>query len=413
MASDDLTPFLITPKLGAVGPISLVGSALPVKGVTFGTEQRIKTRYYPGNPIATQTVIGPIKPNTTITGRWMDQSLGDGGTRTLILDMEYLCERAIPVEVRWGGRATEAFLNGEDPAIVRQGLIKKFEPKYNRTIDAEWSLEFEWSGDPIQSAPPTFQSNIQNGTDLTDFSDALLVNAEGVRSWMDTAWSYLSKGTNAMLVVSDALDNVLNVAVDAAHLVSGASDLLQQAAELPSGVVDRIRGTCDAVIGSCADARAAYDASCGLTQTMIQDIVSGQSTQDTVAFFSLQVKRGMLALNPTDDPLARLDGQTSIYTLLQGWDDTAERASAISATYAAKQVPEVIAVVRPPAGSDLRDLAAKYYDNPDLWIIIADYNGLDSSVVPATPIGPSEWGAPPIYVPRQTAENVGLVWSEP
>ena len=274
-------------------------------------------------------------------------------------------------------------------------------------------MEFEWSGDPIQSAPPTFQSNIQNGTDLTDFSDALLVNAEGVRSWMDTAWSYLSKGTNAMLVVSDALDNVLNVAVDAAHLVSGASDLLQQAAELPSGVVDRIRGTCDAVIGSCADARAAYDASCGLTQTMIQDIVSGQSTQDTVAFFSLQVKRGMLALNPTDDPLARLDGQTSIYTLLQGWDDTAERASAISATYAAKQVPEVIAVVRPPAGSDLRDLAAKYYDNPDLWIIIADYNGLDSSVVPATPIGPSEWGAPPIYVPRQTAENVGLVWSEP
>ena len=40
--------------------ISLQGFMLPVRGVSFPTEQRIKTTYYPGNAQASQTVLGPI-----------------------------------------------------------------------------------------------------------------------------------------------------------------------------------------------------------------------------------------------------------------------------------------------------------------------------------------------------------------
>lgn len=70
----------------------------------------------------------------------------------------------------------------------------------------------------------------------------------------------------------------------------------------------------------------------------------------------------------------------------------------------------MIAIVRPPAGSDLRDLAVQYYGDSTLWVVIAAYpaNNLSSSEVPATPTGPSDTGAPPIYIPRLTSTSTAL-----
>jgi len=410
VSSPDTTPFLIVPLIGDTEPIELVASALPLQGVTFPTEQRIKTTYYPGNPVATQTVTGPTKGSTTVTGRWMDLTLGDGGTRLLIRNIEYLCERAIPVEVSWGGRST---MLGEDPAIVRQGLIKKFEPKYHRTIHAEWSIEFEWRGEALQTKPPTFAANLSPGNDLVAFSDALTENQDQTQSWIDTAWSIIGKGANAMLVVSDALDEVQNAVADATLVVNGASDMLQQIAQLPSDVIDRVRGMCDSVVWSCWNARAAYDCYVGLWAGIQKPRSYDSPWRAEAEEFGRQVKTAKMAFYPTDDPLSRLDQQTAEYALVRGWDSTAGQAAQIASEFAAKQVPDVIAVIRPPAGADLRDYALKYYGDPDNWIVIADYNGLDSSEVPATPTGPSEWGAPPIYVPRLTAQNAALVWQDP
>ena len=123
--------------------ISLQGFMLPFRGVSFPTEQRIKTTYYPGNPQASQTVVGPTLSNTTIVGRWMDVSRGvsDGESRTIVRQIEYLVEHAIPVEVQWGGRNFGAGSGiDDDPAIVRRGLVKKIDPKYNRPEDIEWSI---------------------------------------------------------------------------------------------------------------------------------------------------------------------------------------------------------------------------------------------------------------------------------
>ena len=70
------TDFRIIPLEGGLPVISLAGFMLPFRGVSFPTEQRIKTTYYPGNPQASQTVVGPTLPNTTVVGRWMDISRG-------------------------------------------------------------------------------------------------------------------------------------------------------------------------------------------------------------------------------------------------------------------------------------------------------------------------------------------------
>ena len=124
--------------------------------------------------------------------------------------------------------------------------------------------------------------------------------------------------------------------------------------------------------------------------------------------FRQQAGEAKLAMYPHDDPLERLDGQTSQDSLIQVWDLLAEQAAVASAKLAAQQVPDVIAIERPSAGSDLRDLAVKFYGDPDLWLLIADYNDLDTSEVPATPTGPSDTGAPPIYIPRHTSTSADL-----
>ena len=395
----------IIPLEGDLGPITLDGDALPFKGMEFPTEQRLSTKYYPGNPVATQQVGGPIKPPSTWMGHWMDVTLGEGGARQLVLQFEYLCERGIPVEVRWGGRQ---LANGEDPAIVRRGLIKKFTPKYQRAQDVEWTCEWEWRGEVIQTKPPTFSAEgFASSWDFSALSDQLEDAKNETTSWMDTVWALIGKGADVMLKINDALDDVQNSIVDAINVVDGASNMLSQVAELPSSINQRIQGVCSRVVLACANGRAAMADFCGLWPGKDGGGL-GQDFRETGAIFRQQARAAELAIYPHDDPLERLDGQTSQDSLIQVWDLLAEQAAVASAKLAAQQVPDVIAIVRPPAGSDLRDLAVQYYGDPDLWLLIADYNDLDTSEVPATPTGPSDNGAPPIYIPRHTSTSADL-----
>lgn len=389
----------IIPLEGDYPTIKLTGGGLPYQGLPFGRQQRGKTTYYPGNPVATQTVTGPIRLPTTMTGRWMDQDLGEGGARALVLQFEALCDRGIPIELRWGGRS---LANGEDPAIVQRGRIDKFEPKYNRAQDIEWSCTFDWRGGDLQTKPPTFAASIAKQDSFSELAEQLAEVQEETASWTDVAWAHIAAGANQMLAVQDALDNVQNAIFEATYVVAGASEMMQSAAELPSEIADRVRGSCERIVEACANGRAALDAACGLYTGALSVVLDDQVRISLAKEFAKETARAKLALFPTDDPLERLDGQTAQFDVIRAWDFMAEQAAATASALASKQVPDIIAIVRPPAGSDLRDLALRYYGNPDLWILIADFNDLDTSEVPSTPTGPSELGAPPIYIPRQT-----------
>jgi len=391
----------IIPLEGTLPTIDLWASALPLKGMEFPGEQRISTRYYVGNPVATQQLGGPTKPPSTWMGHWMDVDLGEGGARALVLQFENLRDLGIPVEVRWGGRNLAA---GEDPAVVRRGLIKKFTPKYNRLQDVEWTCEWEWRGETQQTKPPTFASDsFATSNDFSALQDQLVTTQADTESWMDVAWGILGTGANAMLTVSDALDDVQSSIASGINLIDGASDMLSQMASLPSNIADRVRGICARIIIACANGRAALGEFCGLWPG-VEGIATGQDITATGAFINQQAGQAKLAMFPHDDPLEHLDGQTAQYDLIRSWDLLAQQAATASATIASQQVPDIIAIVRPAAGTDLRDLAVTYYGNADDWIVIADYNDLDSSEVPATASGPSDDGAPPIYIPRLTSD---------
>jgi len=397
----------ITPLEGGYAPIALTGTALPFKKVNFPTEQRVKSTYYPGNPVATQTVGGPITPNSTMQGHWMDVDLGEGMARQLVLQFELLAKQAIPVEVRWGGRQ---LTQGTDPAIVRRGIIKRFDPGYNRSQDVEWTCEFEWRGEALQTTAPTFASQFTPSSDFSALNDQLTQTKDHTSSWSDIAFATIGSATSAMLTLSDALDDVQNAIINGVNVVNAATQALSDVANLPSSVADRVRGICDQIINACANGRAAIGSFCGLWPGLGVSPVGpawtalGQAIQQ-------QAVQAKLALYPTDDPLARLDGQTAQYSLIESWDLLASQAAVASAALASRQVPDVIAILRPPAGSDLRDIAARpeIYGNPDLWWVIADYNNLASSEVPATPTGASDDGAPAIYVPRLTGAEQALI----
>ncbi len=407
--------------------ISLKGTALPYKGLSFKTEQRIKTTYYPGNPQASQTVLGPTLPNTTIGGRWMDLSLTDGEARILVQQIEYIVQHAVPVMVQWGGRSFGPFSDQpDDPAIVRRGLIKSIDPKYNRLEDVEWSIEFEWSGEAVQSQSPTLSSDtVDHGGDFVDFSDMLQDTDDATTSWIDAAWALISAGSGALLAVSDAMDYMQNRIVDAITVVDGATGLMQSVAELPGDIANRIRGVCDRVVLACAGARAASGAFCGIYESIQQPFKGPWNTQWGTSWssnneqlmpgstnnpISTEAARAKLVMYPTDDPMAHLDGETAFYDVLFQWDSCAALAAQRSAALQAQTLPDIIGIERPPAGSDLRDLAVKYWGDSTLWVVIALFppNSLTSSEVPAAPTGPSDNGAPPIYIPRLTSASTAL-----
>ena len=397
----------IIPLEGGYDPIELRGDALPFKGLEFPTEQRMSTKYYVGNPEASQTVGGPTKPPATWMGHWMDVTLGNQGARRLVQQFEFLCERAIPIEVRWGGRSFADM--ADDPAVIRRGLIKKFTPKYNRAQDVEWTCEWEWKGQGLQTKPPTFSSGFTASNDFSALQENLEQAQDETTSWMDVVGEIVSNGTNAMLKLSDALDDVQNAIIDAIDTVEGATSMLQDAAELPSEIADRVRGVCDRVVLACENGRSALAAACGLWPGLA-GVFTGGDIAAAGRSFETQAQRAKLAMFPTDDPLDRLDGQTAQFDLIRSWDLLAEQAATASAILASRQVPDIIAILRPPAGTDLRDIAAKpeIYGDPDLWWLIADFNNLPSSEVPAAPSGPSDNGAPPIYVPRLPDSSTAL-----
>ena len=340
------------------------------------------------------------------------RSVSDGEPRTVVRQIEYLVQHAIPVEVQWGGRnfGTESGID-DDPAIVRRGLVKKIDPKYNRLEDVEWSIEFEWSGGDVQSQSPTLSSDVvDQGGAFVDFSDQLGTTVDTTQSWMDSAWQLLGKGSNALLAVSDAMDYAQNRLIDAISVVDGASDLLQDVSSLPSEIANRVQGVCDRAVLACANGRAAVDAFCGTWELVNRGLPQAQTPGSTNNPLSVEAKRAKLALIATDDPLNHLDQETALHDVISQWDETAALAARRSAAIQSQTLPDIIAIVRPPAGSDLRDLAVQYYGDSTLWVVIAAYpaNNLDSSEVPATPTGPSDTGAPPIYIPRITSTSTAL-----
>lgn len=379
----------------------LVGRALPYRGLSFEVTQRIQTTWYPGNPVATQQAMGATDSNTTIQGVWKDRYLGDPGDPTfaalmdgsafdpvgdgqasnLIRNFELLCRYAVPVEVRWGAGFSGGTLTGQ--VVVRRGLIKRFKWTPDRPQDQAWEMEFEWRGTEQTAAKPVAVKLTDARAQLTQlasqFDDASDV-LKGIKE-TDRALLY---GIPA--AASAAIDDI-TTALDAAN---------EQVADIVAGVVGGIHAD-----GGILDyGNASY--AIALLTSSVDSIRKGVEQIKALPLYAISVR---------DDALDLLTLTSDLFGGAAAAEDVLEDAVAARDDLAGQTFQGVVAEVHAAAGTDLRDLALRFYGNADLWFTIAKYNGLSTSLVPALPDGPSDQPGRLIQVPAQSGavKSVGDV----
>jgi hypothetical protein len=356
----------------APGTIVLEGRSGPGWGPSWEVSQRISTKFPPGNPIATQQAIGPTLGNHVISGLWNDRYLGDGQAMALRALFEQLTIRALSVQVTWGHG-----LSGDpdfpelttDP-IVRVGLIKRFTPKPDRVQDINWEIEFEWRsiGDPATNAiTATAQVNPREG-----FSDVL-----NDLDLSTALWTAVENGPNLRVGLPQPILNAMANAFEAVD--SSVSKIQTVAGAITSAVI--------------IPAAAA--------QQLIA--AAGNGIAALTLMISTVQRIDVLAVEVKDSALDIIRIKDDLFTVSAQCDAAIETCYDAQAGIAVNVEPDVIAEVRVPAGTDLRDLAAQYYGDADLWWLLSNFNGIDGSMVPYPPTGASDAPHYPIKIPRPQA----------
>lgn len=347
--------------------IELEGRALPYRGINYETEQRVKTTYYTGNPVATQQRLGPVEKNTTVTGTWKDIFLGNGIAALLRDTFDGLVRSGTMVELTWGAGFLPDGTQVSKP-LVRQGVIKRFRHTYDRPQDIQWEMEFEWRGRD-EAAQPPLQGAGQGDDGFAALAESLDASGAAVEAWRTDPLTELAGFTDT---VRGAFDSVGETIAGASTTLNDVTRTLATTADLPNELLDRVRGTTTDVIAALGN---------------FQDVA--------LRIFLLDIEVRDSALATLDLVSRRLDMMLTI-------DATREQAAQVDAAMAARQAPDVIAEVRPVPGTDLRDLARQYYGDPDLWWVIASFNGFpQTSKVPAPPLGPTDTPPRALRIPRR------------
>lgn len=357
------------------GTISLQGASLPsaVNGrgtIAYESEQRVRTTWYAGNPVATQQLMGPVDKPTVITGAWHDVFLGNGTSALLRNTFDGLMRSGVAIEVTWGqGYFPDGQLIPGATPIVRRGIVKRFKHSYERPQDITWEIEFEWRGRDDAALPP-LQSAGQGDDNFADLTESLDATSGAIEAFETDPITQLA-GLND--TIQGAFDDVQSNIGQSINTLNFASDTLATTANLPNEVLERVRGTTTNLLGSLRN---------------FEDVALA------INFLDIEVR---------DSALATLDIIARRLTMLEEMDITREKSANIDAALAARQAPDILAEVRPTPGTDFRELARQFYGDPDLWWLIAQYNGYgNSSSIPALPTGPTDTPPLPIRVPRRT-----------
>lgn len=154
--------------------ITLTGSALPKQGAGWPLEVTLPTTWNPGNPEATQQVLGPREMPSEMEFEWRTVRLlrspvevfgGPTGAlliskaHQLALYVEDVVRAAQLLRVTWSATASDEELF----RIVRVGRVSRFEPKYDRPDDIAVPIEFTWIG---RGAQQSKVSDLRSGGQL-------------------------------------------------------------------------------------------------------------------------------------------------------------------------------------------------------------------------------------------------------
>lgn len=344
------------------GIIELSGWSAPFRPMKHGgTTMREKTTAYPGNPEATQQVIGKKYKPTTMAGYWSDRYLGNGAAKALCDIFEAILSSGATVQVSWGGTP-----EGDVSDTVRVGLLTDFDPTWDNPRDVAWEASFSWRGKGEAFVPAVAAAHVLNPRE--GFQEAVgdLATAGA------TAETFLDRLSSP--IPQDARDKVNQAVTDitsATDAIQAVTSMVTEAATFPAGAARAVVGAATLAFSAADDLEATY--------------------------LRLDASTTLL---PTDLGIPLLLAKIQTFALLESTDQVKFSSTQAADGVSQMAEPEVIAEVMAPAGSDLRDLALKYYGDADSWWAIADYNNLGTSAVPMPPTGPSDHPALTILIPR-------------
>jgi hypothetical protein len=358
------------------GILQLAGRALPFRPIQFGGTQRVQTVWYPGNPKASQLVIGPTEKPTTVNGEWNDKYLGDGQAFALAQLLDSIRLAGVSVEVTWpmtglSGSPAAPVLSG-DPE-VRTGLITDFTYGYlYGREDITWTAEFTWRSKGQQPTTPPISStgtlNPREG--FNDVALDLALTQAMTQSLLEGPVFSQYGLPQALLNKFDQDFAAIDSAVDSVQTATAA---VTSATIIPAAAAQQLIASAQAGVQACIN--------------MVDNILAVNLLAAEVQDSAMDILR---LLDPMFDAIFQAD--TSSETCIDAANGVA-----------ANMTPDIIAVVTAPAGTDLRDLALRYYGSADSWFLIAEANDIAGSAVPASPTGPSDQPNRPIVIPRLQA----------
>ena len=362
------------PDKGAT--IALEGRALPYRGVSFETTQRSKLTWYPGNPVATQQIMGPVESPTIVTGQWKDRFLGDGIARRIGDVIDSLNRTGHSVEVTWGSQFIPDGVGGMNVAdvqpYVRRGIIKRFKRTHDRAQEYAYEIEFEWRGRDDKAV--TVMTEVFRDSDGYDTVSLQFQSAiDAINSLKNSSTAQLITGLPGQ--VATIMDNVQTVFDSGVSTLATATRTVQDISDIPDNIRKSVMGATEQGGTACHNA---VNASLLFPISVYQVVDHPLDTLETwimLQQFREQVDAAWAAMHQLQDQLN------------------------------AEQTPELLVEIRVPEGTDLRLLALKYYGDPDLWTVIADYNHLPGSRVPNNPRGVSDQVGEPIRIPRLGGRN--------
>lgn len=372
-------PLSIEETTGDKRAIILRGQSLPQvgkqgedAGVGFPSELRVNIHYYPGNPIADTQILGARWAATEMYGRWADTKLwqdsnaavlvnfppldagaaiGDGGAaggntfassgtvpsasakRARVLrDAFYAIQRGGQLlKVTWG-------------SIARYGYIASFNPKNKNDYEIYWEMTFEWAGDT--NAPQHLLE--KPSIDPPGLLAKLVALLQGFIDEMNRLLALIYGNIQA---IQQKVKRVGTLVTDLIEGINQFTNLVFAPVEM-YGIVEQQIASIKVAILDLVDTFRAIPAAYAPTKEGADQEQINETAEAIGAILENALELGL-----DIEDIARRLGEIQEADLLG------------------------VEVVR--QGQSLRDIAREYYGDSSAWTVLAEYNGLTSSVVEA------------------------------
>lgn len=337
--------------------LRLRGRALPYQPYTLEGNMRAEFTWYPGNAVATVQMLGAEEKTTSVNGMWKDRfikNITDDNKSVIptavalfndkqVADTAALC--AVIERIRLAGQLVRV----EWDTLVREGVLLRFRQSWKRIEDVEWEMEFQWVSRGEKQAPVTLPTT----TSSDSFSKEL-------RSLVDLLTTALNPPAFAVVAdFTDQLNSHISEIEGAVAQVEGAVQNSVDQISSPAETAERALAATQTISGQAS-------AIVTLVESFPPLFVISTATRQALGF---------------EDALSADSYTRGIKAQARALQLTAsEQANTLRAQTRQEQLVASF-VARGPM--DLRDVSQRFYETPDQWRTLLQYNNLASSKIAA------------------------------